>query len=150
MEIADYLKTFRKEIIDDALGMLSQARLKHYDESCRSENQERIEHLFDLTIECAAARSLVSIVEHSENIARERHMGGFDFHEVHSAYNVLEEAFWQKIIQKITAPSELAEALGIISTVIGAGKEALASAYINLSVKTKMTEFDLSGFTGRK
>jgi hypothetical protein len=150
MEIAGYLKRLRDEIVKDAVGMLSRSRLKHYDESSQSENRQRIEQLFDLSVECAATRNLVSIIEYSENIARERHKGGFDFHEVHSAYNVLEEAFWQKIIQDVTKPAELAEALGVISTVIGAGKEALASAYINLSVKTKITDFDLSGFTGRK
>jgi hypothetical protein len=151
METADYLKNNRDEIIEDALGMLSQTRLKHYDMCDETENRMRLESLFSLAIECAETKSLVPIIQYSETIARERHTGGFDFHEVHSAYNVLEEASWQKIIKIVPDSAKLAEALGIISTVLGAGKEALASTYINLSVKiNKKTDFDLYGFTGRK
>jgi hypothetical protein len=150
METAEYLLSNRKEILEDALSMLLQTRLKHYDLSEEAVNRERLEALFDLAIECAKSKSLVPIIEYSETIARERHKNGFDFHEVHSAYNVLEEASWQNIIKGISDSAKLADALGVISTVLGTGKEALASTYINLSVKIKKTDFDLYGFTGRK
>ncbi len=49
-----------------------------------------------------------------------------------------------------TPPDELAEALGLVGTVLGAAKDALARAYVSLAGKSKAPSLDLSAlFEGR-
>jgi hypothetical protein len=68
---------------------------------------------------------------------------GFDLHEVHTAYNVLEEEIWKVILKDIN-PNEVGNALGLISTILGTGKETLALTYISLTGKSKPKSLDLS------
>ena len=41
-------------------------------------------------------------------------------------------------------PDELARALGLVSTVLGAAKDSLARAYVSLASQTKAPSLDLS------
>ena len=81
---------------------------------------------------------LVTVVE----IATERFHAGYDLAEIQTAFNALEEATWMRVLQRLDA-SELAEALGLISTVLGAGKDALARAYVSLAADTNVESLDL-------
>jgi len=83
------------------------------------------------------------MVIYSEKIAKERFESGFDLHEVHTAYNVLEESIWKTIIKEVDS-ADLAESLGLISTVLGTGKEALAIAYVSLASKQKVKSLNLT------
>ncbi len=83
------------------------------------------------------------MVTYSEKIAKERYESGFNLHEVHTAYNVLEESIWKAIIKEVDQ-TELAESLGLISPVLGTGKESLAIAYVSLSGKQRVKSLNLS------
>jgi hypothetical protein len=89
------------------------------------------------------SKSLVDMVTYSEKIAKERYESGFDLHEVHTAYNVLEESIWKAIIKEVDS-TELAESLGLISTVLGTGKESLAIAFVSLSGKQRVKSLNIS------
>lgn len=54
----------------------------------------------------------------------------------------------KKILDNIDA-SGLGKALGLISTVLGAGKETLALTYVSLASKSKTRTLDLSELFGR-
>ena len=82
------------------------------------------------------------MIAHAETIARERFEAGFDLSEVQTAFNVLEEAIWVRVLKNLP-PNELAEALGLISTVLGGGKDALARSYVTLASKTKSPSLNL-------
>jgi hypothetical protein len=56
--------------------------------------------------------------------------------------NVLEETLWRRILKKLP-PDEFARALGLVSTVFGAGKDALARRYVSLASKAKAPSLDL-------
>jgi hypothetical protein len=86
--------------------------------------------------------------EYAAKIAKERFDSGFDLHEVHTAFNALEEELWNRVTKNI-APENLGEALGLISTVLGAGKEELALSYVNLASKTKTPTLNLTELFGR-
>ncbi len=137
MKLQDILVNNQTDIINEAFYSLERSHLKHYDTSRADENWQRLAKLFDLTLNGVKTKSLVDIVNYSEKVAKERYESGFDLHEVHTAYNVLEEALW-KIIVKEIEPSELPESLGLISTVLGTGKESLALAYVSLASKQKV------------
>lgn len=143
MKLEEILINNQTDIINEAFYCLQRSHLKHYDSSRADENWQRLAKLFDLTLNGVKTKSLVEIVNYSEKVARERFESGFDLHEVHTAYNVLEESLWKNIIKEID-PTDLPESLGLISTVLGTGKEALAIAYVSLASKQKVKSLNLT------
>lgn len=143
MNLSNYLKQNQQELIRTAFEGLLRSNLKHYSSSTANENWQRIEKLFDLTLKSIENKSLVEMIEYSEKIAAERFNMGFDLHEVHTAYNVLEETLWKEILNNIEM-KEIGKALGLVSTILGAGKETLALTYLSLAGKVKPKTLDLS------
>ena len=143
MKINEILLNNQTEIINEAFAALERSQLKHYTSSRADENWQRLAALFDLTLKAVKTKSLTEIVNYSEKIAKERYDSGFDLHEVHTAYNVIEETIWNTIIKEAEA-KDLAEYLGLISTVLGTGKESLAVCYVSLAGKKKIKSLDLS------
>ena len=143
MKLRDILVNNQTDIINEAFYSLERSHLKHYDSSRADENWQRLAKLFDLTLNGVKSKSLVDMVTYSEKIAKERYESGFDLHEVHTAYNVLEESIWKAIIKEVDS-TELAESLGLISTVLGTGKESLAIAFVSLSGKQRVKSLNLS------
>jgi len=143
MKLDKILVNNQTEIINEAFYSLERSHLKHYDTSRADENWQRLAKLFDLTLNGVKNKSLVDMVTYSEKIAKERYDSGFDLHEVHTAYNVLEESIWKAIIKEIDS-ADLAESLGLISTVLGTGKESLAIAFVSLSGRQRVKSLNLS------
>jgi len=143
MKLEEILVNNQTDIINEAFELLQRSHLKHYDSSRADENWQRLAKLLDLTVNGIQTKSLVEMITYSEKVAKERYESGFDLHEVHTAYNVIEEIIWKKIIQEVE-PTQLAEALGLISTILGTGKESLALAYVALASKSKAKSLNLS------
>ena len=144
MELHDLLLKHRTTAIDQALQGLSRAALPHYSSHESAANRLRLEKLYDLCLQCIAERSLIPISVHARQVAGERHREGFHFSEVHTAFNVLEEVIWRLITTNLQPP-QLVAALGQASTVLGAGKQALAIEYVRLAGHPDPTEsLDLS------
>lgn len=148
MNISDFLQKNSLEILNCASDELSRAHLKSYDKSPGETNRYRLKKLLELCIGAVENKNLISMIDYSEKIANERYVSGFDLHEVHTAFNVLEECIWKKIIESVES-QKVAEFLGLISTVLGAGKEALALTYVSLAGKTRAKTLDLSGIFQR-
>ncbi|HSW53763.1 MAG TPA: hypothetical protein VLH59_01620 [Ignavibacteriaceae bacterium] len=143
MKLHEILVNNQTDIINEAFYSLERSHLKHYDTSRADENWQRLAKLFDLTLNGIKTRSLIEMVTYSEKIAKERYESGFNLHEVHTAYNVLEESIWKAIVKEVDS-TELAESLGLIGTVLGTGKEALAIAYVSLASKQKVKSLNLT------
>lgn len=143
MNLVECLNQNQNEIIRTAFDSLLRSNLKHYSSSNANENWLRIEKLFDLTLNSIKDKNLIDMIEYSETVAAERYKMGFDLHEVHTAYNVLEEALWKEILNNIDS-KDIGNALGLVSTILGTGKETLALTYISLTGKTKTKSLDLS------
>ena len=92
---------------------------------------------------CVRARDLIPIVDHAKQVATERFHAGFDISEVQCAFNVLEETIWLRIVKSVPS-TEIVEAVGLLTTVLGAGKDALARTYVSLSSKQHVPTLDLS------
>lgn len=148
MDLKELLRTQSEEILENALQSLSSAHLKSYDKSSESENKKRLLNLLTLTEKCVVEKRLLPMKEYAAQIAKERFDAGFDLHEVHTAFNALEEELWNKLTKYI-APENLGEALGLISTVLGAGKEELALTYVTLASKTRTPTLNLTELFGR-
>ena len=142
MDFIQLLEQRKVDILSQATNALARAHLTHYDEAELEQNKARLQTLYDLMVRCIKDRDLTAMIRYAENLAHERFTAGFDLQEVQTAFNVLEEATWKQIIQDC-APSQLTEALGLISTVHGAGKDALARQYVSLVGKTKPASLNI-------
>jgi hypothetical protein len=131
MELPRLLEETRADAVADAIQGLGRATLPHYTASRTEQNRERLAKLYDLTAACVSTRTLLPMIEYAKGVARERYKDGFDLEEVHTAFNVLEEVIWRRITARLEPP-QYPEAFGLISTVLGAGKQALAMEYVAL------------------
>ncbi|MFN0151826.1 MAG: hypothetical protein ACKVU1_14095 [bacterium] len=139
------------DVLADAERSVLRAHLTHYESAGVIEIRERLRRLYDLLATCVDKRRLAPIVAHAESIARDRFNAGFDLREVQVAINVLEETVWKRILADVP-PAELANALGLVSTVLGAAKDALAREYVTLASETRSPSLNLMALfdgTGR-
>jgi hypothetical protein len=148
MDLKELLKSQSGEILENALQSLNCEHLKSYSKSSPSENKKRLLNLLTLTQQCVVEKKLIPMKEYAAQIAKERFDAGFDLHEVHTAFNALEEELWNRVTKNI-APDNLGNALGLVSTVLGAGKEELALTYVSLASKTRTQTLNLTELFGR-
>jgi hypothetical protein len=143
MDLALMLVNAEQEVLDEAQSTLQRSHAHHYEAAGETFTRERLADLFHLVVSAIRDRDLASVGAYSEQIAVERFNAGFDVSEVQAAFNALEVATWRHIV---SAESELdlAEAIGLLSTVLGFGKDALAREYVSLASKRHVPSLDLS------
>ena len=142
MEISVFLEGQKDEIIRAACMAVQRSHLQHYERDGEEKTRQRVATLYALAKRCVKDRNLSPMIAHAESIATERFNAGFDLWEVQTAFNVLEETIWVRIFQNFP-PQELAQTLGLVSTVLGAGKDTLARKYVSLASKTKVPSLNL-------
>ncbi len=148
MDLVSFLHDHSEKILDDACAAMDRSHLRSYEKVGAAQSRQRLKALFVLTVRAVQEKNLGPIMAHSENIANERFQAGFDLSEVQTAFNVLEEAIWLHVLRGIP-PQDLPRAIGLISTVLGAGKDMLARTYVSLASKTKTQTLNLQSlFTG--
>jgi hypothetical protein len=147
-ETASFLSAERELILRAASDSLGRMHVRHYESTAPDSVQERLGTLFDRLVDGVARRDLGAMIAYAERVAEERYDAGYDLSEVQIAFNALEEASWSRVIAEVDAP-HLAEALGLIGTVLGAGKDALARRYVSLASDTRAPSLDLAAlFSG--
>lgn len=149
MDLLEFLEREADSIVAEASAALDRSQLEHYKVAGRVVGHERLAELFRLTLVGIRDRTLVPVMDYMAAVADDRFHAGYAIREVQIAINVLEEAIWNHIVANVP-PNELAEALGLVSTVLGAAKDSLARAYVTLASESKAPSLDLSAlFTGR-
>ena len=148
MTLVELLQAQSNEILKNAFESVKRSQLKSYDKSGDEHIHQRLKALFVLTARAIKERNLGPMIAHAETVANERFAAGYDLSEVQTAFNVLEESIWVDIV-KYLPPAEYGEALGLVSTVLGAGKDSLARRYVSLASHSKATSLNLhSIFSG--
>lgn len=142
MDIIKLLENNLDEIVNNAYKQISSVKLKGYTKAGKNITIQKLEDLYKKLLECARNKELIPMLNYTEKIAKERFSSGYDLHEVQTAINALEEFIWQKIFKEIK-PEKLAESLGLVSTILGAGKDNLARTYVALATKTKASTINL-------
>jgi hypothetical protein len=143
MDTAGFLVRERRSIVREAEGALLRLHGRHYESLTVSVVQERLEMLFDELVDAVSKRDLSSVVAYARTLARERFDAGYDLSEVQAAFNVLEAATWARMVADLEA-EDLGEALGLVSTVFGAAKDALGREYVSRATQTRAPSFDLT------
>lgn len=143
MNLMELLDKEGEQIVNEATTALSRSDLAHYKEAGDAVGHDRLAELFRLTLAGIRDRNLVPVMDYMAQVADDRFHAGYAIREVQIAINVLEEAIWNHIVRDVP-PGDLAEALGLVSTVLGAAKDSLARAYVSLAARTKAPSLDLS------
>lgn len=142
MMLLHMLQEQGEEILHEAVSAMQRAHCRHYEEQGEEHMRARLKALFVLTQRALKERNLGPMLAHAEAVAEERFHAGFDLAEVQTAFNVLEEAIWWRIVSSLPR-AEYAEAFGLLGTVLGAGKDALARRYVSLAASTRVSSLRL-------
>jgi hypothetical protein len=134
-------------ILDEAYAALQRSHITHYQAAGEAFTRQRLGELFSLVVAAIQGRDLAAVGRYSEKVASERFDEGFDISEVQTAFNALEEAMWRRVVSAVP-PEDLAEAIGLLSTVLGFGKDALARRYVSLAGQRHVPSLDLSALFG--
>jgi len=133
----------RTEVVDEAFAALGRAHEVHYEQSGEEFTRDRLGELFDLVVAALHDRELGPVATYCEEIAERRFAAGFDVAEVQTAFNALEVALWRQVVDGVP-PEDLAEAVGLLTTILGFGKDALARRYVSLASHRRVPTLDLS------
>ncbi|MEI6622789.1 MAG: RsbRD N-terminal domain-containing protein [Actinomycetes bacterium] len=143
MNLAELLTENEQSVLDEAYSALQRSNAVHYESAGEAFTRQRLADLFSLVVSAISTRNLAGVSAYSEQIAGERFNQGFDISEVQTAYNALEEAMWRRVISTVDT-ADLPEAIGLLSTVLGFGKDALARKYVSLASERHVPSLDLT------
>ena len=141
--VVDLLLRHETAILSESVEGLLRCRLARYEAAGAEETHRRFQRLYALLLDAVRERDLEPVFAYSREIARQRFAEGIDLQEVQSAINILEEAVWRRVVREIP-PEGLAEALGLVSTVLGLCKDTLASTYVALATKRHAPSLDMT------
>lgn len=146
--IEQILREDRQAILDEAVESVRRAHLAHYESAGPDLIRERLDHLLGIVINAMLERNLGPLLGYATTVAKARFEGGVDLYEVQTAFNALEEVLWLRIL-KVLPAAEQAEALGLVGTVLGNGKDALARTYVSMATQTRTPSLNLQAlFSG--
>lgn len=143
VELDDLLVQQRPDVLDEAFAGLKRSPVSHYEHAGDEFTRDRLGELFDLVVTALHDRQLAPVSAYCEGIAERRFGAGFDISEVQAAFNTLEEAMWRRVAEGVPT-EELAESIGLLSTILGFGKDALARRYVSLATERRVPTLDLS------
>ena len=129
-------------ILEESYSSLHRSHVTHYELAGEAFPRQALTDLFRLVVVAIQTRDLAAMSEHSTRIAVGRYNDGYDISEVQMAFNVLEEAMWRRVV--FAHPDDLAEPIGLLSTVLGYGKDAVARKHLSLACKRHVPSLDLS------
>lgn len=147
MSVDAVLQNAAEEIVSEAYEELHPDAHPHYAALGEKLTRQYLSELFQLAVNGVIHRNAVSLVQHAERIAEERFHAGFDLSEVQAAFNALEQAMWRRIVALEHGAGVLAS-VGTLSSVLGAGKDALARVYVHLASYRHAPHVDVQALYG--
>ncbi len=142
MDTTGFLTREREAIVRAAEDTLAGLHERHYEAAGSATVRERLDALYDQLVDAVGTRDLTAVVAYAKLVARERFDAGYDLSAVQVAFNTLEASTWSRILALLQA-DELAEALGLVSTVFGAAKDALGREYVSCATRARAPSLDL-------
>jgi methylmalonyl-CoA decarboxylase len=138
MDISAVLAGAEDRVIDEAV-----AALAHSDQARQSPlpdgRRREVRQLFRLVLRCVRAGRAKPIIRPSEQIAAHCYAAGIDLAEVQRSFTVLAEVLWRQLADAL-AGEQLVQALGLLTAITGAGKDAIARTYVALATRDRNDE----------
>jgi hypothetical protein len=119
-------------VVEEAAAALERRHQAHHHEVSPEERRRNVRDLFELVVQCVHEGRAEPIIALSQQIAANRFEAGFDIAEIQGTFNVLEEVLWRHVAGTL-ADDQRIEALGLVNTILGAGRDALARTYVALA-----------------
>lgn len=141
MELNELLSKCSDTILNESLELMSRANLKHYEYGGADLTRKKISKLIELTKQSVDEKNLIPMINYIEKMAKQRFLSGFELQEVQTAFNVLEECIWKQILKVVPASGQ-GNALALISSVLGSGKDTLARTYVSLASEKQIEMID--------
>jgi len=132
VDVYAVLKQMTTEILDAAEHMLRTAHFAHYESWGDQLTRASLGDLYEHIMISLHHRDLAHIIRHCEQLAADRFNDGFELVEVQTTFNALEQTMWKSWVDAAPA-QEVAEGVGMLSAVLGAGKDAAARTYVRLA-----------------
>jgi hypothetical protein len=123
----------RDAVIGQALVGIGRLHGSHYQ---GDETERRLERLYDHVVVAATSRDLGPIVAYAQRLADERYTGGHALAELQAAFNALEEALWETLVDDLP-PNQVAAALTLVSSIFGVAKDTLACSCVAAASRTR-------------
>lgn len=142
MDLETFLLNDRDDIVEEAERTLVHAASRRYGAVAPEELQRRLTVLYDCLFEAVGERDAQPVLRYASQLADERFDAGYSLLDVQTAFNALEEATWRHAVARLELP-DLAEALGLVTTILGQGKDALACRYVARSAEHHLPTVDL-------
>jgi hypothetical protein len=131
MDAIGLLEQKFEEILDEATEKMARSHLKHYEMKGSDQTRERLRVLCNTLLESLRKSSRMPMIKYAAKIGDERFSAGFALGEVQTAFNVLEESIWNRILAEMK-PEEYANAVESVNEMLKAGKDAVARIYFSL------------------
>ena len=129
-EIPAALADVQDKVVDETLAALG--RRDQAGAFSPAERRRDVQRLFELVQRCVHEGHAGPIITPSQQIAADRFQAGVDLAEVQAGFAVLEDVLWRHLAGTVSAGQQLA-ALRLVSVILGAGRDALAQAYVSLA-----------------
>jgi len=120
------------QIVGETVAALSQRDQGHPPAPVPAERQRDVQHLVELVQRCVREGGPGPIVTPAQQLAADRFAAGIDIAEIQAAFAALEEVLWRHLAGSVPTGHQPA-ALRLVTTILGAGKDALARSYVSLA-----------------
>jgi len=141
------LASAEDRVIDEAVTVLAQRDQALHHPAGPDGRRREVRQLFRLVLRCVRAGRAGPIGKPCEQIAAHCYAAGIDLSEEQEAFNVLAEVLWPHLAGAL-AGEQLVEALGLLSAIVGAGKDAMARTYVALATGDRDRQGEQSATTG--
>ena len=144
MHVADRIRLHAAELIALATATVERAQLPHYSAGGTDATAAYLRDLLDIVADSLDQAKPLLMAEHANTLATERFLAGFRIEELLTAFNALETTLWQFLARALPAEEAVVE-LGRLGAVLGAGKDQIASRYVELATQRHAHGVDLAG-----
>ncbi|MEI2779232.1 MAG: hypothetical protein V9G19_25370 [Tetrasphaera sp.] len=144
MHVADRIRLHSVELVTLATTTVERAQLPHYAASEGGATATYLRDLLDVVAASLDEAKPLLMAEHADRLATERFLAGFKIEELLTAFNALETTLWLFLAASLPAEEALIE-LGRLGAVLGAGKDQIASRYVELATQRHAHGVDLAG-----
>jgi methylmalonyl-CoA decarboxylase len=132
MEASEVLASAEDRLIGEAVAALAGRDRARRDPPCADHCRRNVRQLFELMLRCVREGRVEPIIKPSGQIAAYCFAAGIDLEEAQGEFNILAGVLWRHLAGSLTGEQRV-QALELVHAVVGAGKDALARAYVALA-----------------
>ncbi len=132
VEISAALADARDKVVGETLAALERRDQASRDAFSPADRRRDVQQLFELVQRCVHEGRAEPIITPSQQIAADRFVAGIYLAEVQAAFTALEDVLWRHLAGTVSTGQQL-ETLRLVNVILGAGRDALARAYVSLA-----------------